>query len=472
MRNRTCFVKEPFSTPDPLFRDIIAKPIMDHLGEILPLWSVFPFVGMLLSIALFPLFAPRFWKRHFGKVCFLWAVLSALPMLIVFGGPALREFMRVLVAEYLPFIILLGALYTVSGGIVLKGTVAGTPVLNTIFLLLGAVLASWMGTTGAAMLLIRPFLRANAGRRHRTFMVVFFIFLVANIGGALTPLGDPPLFLGYLKGVPFFWTFRLLPHMVFISAILLVIYFIMDLYSYRKEERREDAGGKSISISGAQNFLFLAGIIGAAILSGSHHWRSFSFLGEERNLGEFLRDGSILLMGICSVLFTRRELRDENEFTWFPIKEVAIIFLALFITMSPCLQILQAGSRGRLAFLVNAIREPWQYFWITGALSSFLDNAPTYLSFLNTALGNFYPGLESRGALQILMRDHPSYLEAVSAGAVFFGAMTYIGNAPNFMVRSISEEAGTPMPGFMGYMIKYSLAILLPVYVLATFVFF
>ncbi len=445
------------------------------LGEILPLWSTIPFVGMLLSIALFPLFVPKFWHNHFGKISVFWSFAALIPFLIIYKGLALYEFLHIVIADYLPFIIILIALYTVSGNILLKGTLVGTPVINTIILLIGTVLASWMGTTGASMLLIRPFLKANKNRKNKTFMVVFFIFLVANVGGSLTPLGDPPLFLGFLRGVPFFWTFQLFPQMIIVAVVLLVVYFIMDSYFYRKEgitPVSDKTDKEPLKIEGIHNLLFLAGIVGAVLMSGIVHWREISIFGVHRAMQDVTRDAVLILMAVLAMITTKREIREDNEFTWFPIKEVAILFIGIFLTMMPCLKILQAGTKGELSFLIETVREPYHYFWITGILSSFLDNAPTYLTFLSSALGNFHAGVEVREAVSLLINDNSNYLKAISAGAVFFGAMTYIGNAPNFMVRSIAEETGVQMPSFFGYMIKYSIPVLVPIFIIITFVFY
>ena len=449
----------------------------DHfnLGEILPLWSVIPFACMLLSIALLPLLAPEFWHHNFGKVSAFWAATMAIPFLIIYKGLAFYEILHIILADYVPFIILLWALYTVSGGILLRGTLRGTPIVNTIMLLIGTILASWMGTTGAAMLLIRPFLRANSHRKSRTFMVVFFIFLVANVGGSLTPLGDPPLFLGFLHGVSFFWTFNLLPHMLVVVGILLTIYFIMDTIFYRKEVTGpppDDGVKQPLKLEGIHNFLFLGGIVGAVLTSGVVDWGEVHTLGVHRAVQDWGRDGFLILMGILSLLTTSFKLREDNDFTWFPIVEVAYLFIGIFITMVPCLLILKAGPKGELAFLINAVQQPAHYFYVTGFLSAFLDNAPTYLTFFNTALGSFYPGMAEKPAVDLLMTENAIYLKAISTGAVFFGAFSYIGNAPNFMVRSIAEEAGTPMPSFFGYIIKFSLVFLIPTFILVHLIFF
>lgn len=445
------------------------------LGAVLPIWSTIPFIGMLFSIALFPLFAPKFWHDHFGKISVFWAFVVIIPFLFAYKWLAVHEFLHIIFADYIPFIIILAALYTVSGGILIKGTPRGTPLVNTCILAIGTVLASWMGTTGASMLLIRPFLRANRHRTNRTFMVVFFIFLVANVGGSLTPLGDPPLFLGFLRGVPFFWTFKLLPHMLIVTAVLLVMYYCMDIFFYRKEPVKpvsDDEVKEPFRIQGSHNFLFLAGIIGAVLMSGVLKLGEISIMGVHRAVQDVLRDAVLVFMAVLSILTTRKEIREDNEFTWFPMKEVAILFVGIFLTMVPCLKILQAGTKGELAFLVESVQEPIHYFWVTGTLSAFLDNAPTYLTFLSTLLGKFYPGIEGQEAVSLLIKENVIYLKAISASAVFFGASTYIGNAPNFMVRSIAEETGTEMPSFLGYLFKYSLPILFPVFILITLLFY
>jgi Na+/H+ antiporter NhaD/arsenite permease-like protein len=450
------------------------------LGESLPLWSVLPFVGILLSIALFPLLAPHFWHHHYPKVSLAWALIFAVPFLLAFRGGAVHEILHTYFIEYFPFIILLWGLFTAAGGIVVRGTLAGTPKVNLGFLALGTVLASWIGTTGAAMLLIRPVLRANARRKHKVHVVIFFIFLVANIGGSLTPLGDPPLFLGFIHKVPFFWTLNLLPHMAMASIFLLSLFFLIDRRYYRKEqaEAKDEAapvasGDKAkLRVDGLYNFLFLGGIMGAVLMSGMWHARSITFLGVHIELQNWARDGLILLMGGLSLWFTPRQLRVDNEFTWEPIREVAFLFAGIFMTIIPALAILRVGEKGHLAFLIQAVREPSHYFWVTGGLSSFLDNAPTYLTFFNTQLGRFYPGIAEAQAVPRLIGENATFLKALSAGAVFMGANTYIGNAPNFMVKAIAEESGVAMPSFFGYLFRWALPILIPLFVLVTLIFF
>ena len=445
-----------------------------NLGETLPLYSCIPFACMLLSIALLPLIAGNIWHHHFGKISAFWAASLALPFLYAYKGIAVYEILHIILADYVPFIILLWALFTISGGILLKGDLRGTPVVNTIIILIGTILASWMGTTGAAMLMIRPFLRANDYRKNKTFMVVFFIFLVANIGGALTPLGDPPLFLGFLHGVSFFWTFKIMPHMLLASIILLVVYFFLDTYHYKKEGAKapDDGEKKPLRLVGTYNFIFLAGVVGSVLMSGVVDLGEVSTFGVHRAVQDWLRDGLLIVLGIGSLMATPKVLREENEFSWFPIIEVAYLFIGIFITMIPCLLLLKAGPNGAFAFLINAVKEPVHYFWVTGMLSAFLDNAPTYLTFFNTALGSFYAGMTEAASVPLLMTEKTIYLQAISTGAVFFGACSYIGNAPNFMVRSIATEAGTEMPSFFGYILKYSLVFLIPTFIIVSLVFF
>jgi Na+/H+ antiporter NhaD/arsenite permease-like protein len=427
----------------------------------------------LLSIALFPLLAPRFWHKHFGKVSAFWAIVFALPFLVVFKEEAFEEILHIYIIDYIPFIILLASLFTVSGGIYIRGTLRGTPLVNTLLIGIGTLLASWIGTTGASMIMIRPLLRANRERTHKVHTIIFFIFLVSNIGGSLTPLGDPPLFLGFLHNVPFFWTFSLMPHLLVTSILLLIIYFSIELHYHKKEELIFGIEDKQkLGIEGGHNVLFLIGIIAAVLMSGSLELGEFTIFGIHLGLQNILRDFLIILMGIFSLVFTRKKVREENEFSWFPIKEVAILFAGIFMTIIPALAILKAGENGALAFLIKTVEKPHHYFWITGALSSFLDNAPTYLTFFNSALGQFFSGIPESEAVAQLLATKAIYLQSISCGAVFFGAMSYIGNAPNFMVKSIAEEYKIMMPSFFGYMLKYSLPILIPVFILISLLFF
>ncbi len=437
-------------------------------------WTI-PFVGILLSIAVFPLLAPHFWHHHFGKVSLAWALAFLVPFAAVFGTSLTAdELLHTLLLEYIPFIILLLALFTVSGGIFVRGNLHGAPGLNTALLALGTLLASIMGTTGAAMLLIRPLIRANDNRRHNVHVVVFFIFLVGNIGGSLTPLGDPPLFLGFLKGVDFFWTVKamLLP-MLFASSVLLIVFYVIDYYFYHhRDEQRppnlDPTPDASIVIEGKWNFLLLLAIIGAVLLSG--FWKpgvDFKVWGIAVELQNVVRDALLLLIAAASWRFTSQAVREGNAYSWGPILEVAKLFAGIFVTIIPAIAILRAGQDGGLAKLVALVTTPsgapdnTMYFWMTGLLSSFLDNAPTYLVFFNLAGGD---PKQLMGALS-------ATLLAISCGAVFMGANTYIGNAPNFMVKAIAEERGIKMPSFFGYM-AWSGAILLPLFLLMTLIFF
>ena len=453
-----------------------ATPGAPHLdGAMLPSYWVIPFVCMLLSIAIFPLVAPHFWHTHFGKISIFWALCFLVPFTIVFGLPlALYQALHTLLLEYFPFIILLLALFTVAGGVRLTGTLVGTPIVNTLILLIGTALASWMGTTGAAMLLIRPLLRANAHRKYKVHSVVFFIFLVANIGGSLTPLGDPPLFLGFLQGVAFFWTtIHMLVPMLLTVAILIVLFYFVDTYLFAKEGKpvppaTANGNGEKLGLEGEINLLLLVGIIAAVLMSGM--WDpdiQINIYHVHVELQNLLRD--LLLLGIAglSLHLTDDDSRMKNGFTWFPILEVGKLFIGIFLSMIPAIAILKAGEKGALASVINLVTdangEPVNvmYFWLTGILSSFLDNAPTYLVFFNTAGGDAVH----------LMGPMAQTLLAISTGAVFMGANTYIGNAPNFMVRSIAEDQGVKMPSFFGYM-AWSFGILVPVFIVVTFVFF
>ena len=442
-------------------------------AELSVAWGI-PFAGILLSIALMPLVAPGFWHHHFGKLAAAWALAFLVPFAIVFGpGMAVNSALHALVAEYLPFVILLTALFTVSGGIYIRGNLHGTPALNTGILAIGAVLASFMGTTGASMLLIRPLIRANDGRRRCAHVVVFFIFIVSNAGGSLTPLGDPPLFLGFLKGVDFFWTVRhIFPETLFLVGALLVIFYLLDSYMARvdsdvpKTDPTPDS--KSIGFDGKINFVLLAAVVALVLLSG--FWKSdigFNVAGAHVGLPGLVRDIGLITIAIISFKLTPQSVHADNQFDWGPMQEVAKLFAGIFLTIIPVIAMLQAGTEGAFGAIVRAVTradgtpDPAMYFWATGILSSFLDNAPTYLVFYNTAGGD----------PQVLMTTMASTLAAISAGAVFMGANTYIGNAPNLMVKSIAESRGVKMPSFFGYM-GWSFCILIPLFVVMTFIWF
>jgi len=438
-------------------------------GDLSILW-VIPFAGILLSIALLPLIASDFWHHNFGKISAFWATLFVLPFMLSQGLPiTIYEVLHVGLLEYIPFIILLLALFTISGGVQLTGSLVGTPIMNTAIIFVGTLLASWMGTTGAAMLLIRPLLRANKDRKHKVHVVVFFIFLVANIGGSLTPLGDPPLFLGFLKGVDFFWTTKaMFIPMLFMVVSLLIIFYIYDTVQYKKEgELPTSTSSEKIGLKGSFNLLLIVGVVCSVLLSG--FWKphiEFTVYHVHVELQNIIRDILLLCLAYASWKYTAKEIRQANEYTWFPIQEVAKLFAGIFITIIPAIAILKAGTSGALAGVINSVSSDsgpvnHMYFWLTGILSSFLDNAPTYLVFFNTAGGD----------AQVLMGELSQTLLAISAGAVFMGANTYIGNAPNFMVKSIAESSGIEMPSFFGYFL-YSLVILFPLFGIVSLLFF
>ena len=407
----------------------------------LPLCTGLPFVAMLLAIAILPLWRPHWWERNGNKLLVAGALGLPVLVLYLFRHPgALLETGE----EYVSFIVLLAGLYTIAGGVRLRGDLIASPRTNTAFLALGALLASLIGTTGASMLLIRPLLQTNRERTRVTHTVVFFIFLVSNVGGLLTPLGDPPLFLGYLEGVPFFWTLRLWAPWLVTVVALLAIYFVWDVRAFAREPLAavwlDRVLVEPLRVSGLLNALWMGVVILAVVF-----------------LHAPAREGVIVAMAVCSMMTTDRAIRGANAFTAAPMIEVAVLFLGIFLTMMPALDLLRARG-GELG-----VRQPWQFFWASGALSSFLDNAPTYLTFL--ALG------QGLGLAKEVVGVPHAILAAISVGAVFMGANTYIGNAPNFMVKSIAEEAGLKMPSFFGYM-AYSGAILVPIFVVLTFVFF
>ena len=442
-------------------------------GRSLAVWWALPFAGTLLSIAVLPLLASAFWHHHFGKVTAAWTLLFFVPFAALFGLPlAGTSLVHALLAEYIPFIVLLTALYTIAGGIFIRGNLHGSPALNVGLLGIGTLLASVMGTTGASMLMIRPLIRANDNRIHKTHLVIFFIFLVSNVGGSLTPLGDPPLFLGFLKGVDFFWTASyIFPETLFLTGSLLGIFYLLDRWYYRKEDVLPvdpTPDTRRIGFDGAVNFWLLAGVVGLVLLSG--FWKGaavFSVWGTEVGLPALVRDVGLIALTLVSIQLTPTQVKQNNQFSWGPMQEVAKLFAGIFLTIIPVIAMLKAGTDGPFGAIVAAVTrpdglpDPAMYFWATGVLSSFLDNAPTYLVFFNTAGGD----------AKILMTTMAPTLAAVSAGAVFMGANSYIGNAPNMMVKAIAEDRGVKMPSFFGYM-AWSGGILLPLFVVMTFIWF
>ena len=449
-----------------------------ELGAQVSLLYCIPFVGMLLSIAICPLVIPHQWEKWRWAFVLFWSVLFLVPFAMAFGAPTmLDQLLHSMIGDYLTFIVLLFGLFCVAGNICLEGDLAGTPKTNLILLLIGTLLASWIGTTGASMVMIRPLLRANQWRSRCVYTVVFFIFLVSNIGGCLTPIGDPPLLMGFMRGVPFTWELQhLLPIMALNVVLLLAIYFVMDQRAYRKDlaaGRKPLNGGAKLRLSGAHNIVFMLVIVLAVVLSGVlpgmplfqnaagdvlgiHIFGSVSL-----SYPTLIEIAMILAAAFLSFKTTKKDVRTKNNFTWGAIEEVAVLFIGIFITMIPALLFLKAHGADL------GLTEPWQMFWATGALSSFLDNTPTYLVFMTTAgaLGAAEGVVTTVGTIAVPM------LIAISCGAVFMGANTYIGNAPNFMVKSIADENGVKMPSFFGYM-AWSVGILIPVFLIDTLLFF
>ncbi|WP_245258643.1 sodium:proton antiporter [Methylopila sp. M107] len=440
--------------------------------ELSLLWAL-PLVGMLGSIAIFPLAAPHFWHHHYGKVSAFWALALLVPFAATQGfGAVASEVVHAALLEYVPFVILLFSLFTISGGLLVRGNIHGSPAVNTTMLALGTTLASVIGTTGASMVLIRPLLRANDNRRHNAHVVVFFIFLVSNIGGSLTPLGDPPLFLGFLQGVEFFWTARHVSiETAILVAILLPLFFALDHWFYKREgypPKPDPTPDSALGLSGLVNIPLLGGVVAAILMSGV--WKpgvEFDILGTHVPLQALVRDGLLLALAGASLALTPKDIRERNGFDWEPIREVAKLFAGIFSVLIPAILILKAGTDGYAAPLVALVSDeagnpkPAMYFWATGLLSSVLDNAPTYLVFFNLAGGNAAE----------LMTAKADTLAAISGGAVFMGALTYVGNAPNFMVLAIAKNRGVNMPGFFGYM-AWSFGVLGPCFLLVTWLVF
>ncbi|MFZ6033940.1 MULTISPECIES: sodium:proton antiporter [Melioribacter] len=431
---------------------------MDAHHVSIPILSIIPFVLMLLSIAVFPLFWEHFWENNRNKLII--AVILSIPTTIYLLSAGLsHELVEIMVFDYIPFIILLGALFTITGGIYLSGDIEATPKVNSIFLGIGAILASFMGTTGAAMLLIRPVIQTNKERNFKVHTILFFIAIVANCGGLLTPLGDPPLFMMYLRGAPFTWFFKLVPEWLFSNLLLIIIYFIVDSYYHKKEPQQalkiDKENQRPIKLEGKLNFVWLIGVV----LSVAFLNEQYLHFIKENEYYKFIREAVILGMAILSLLFTPKLTRQSNNFTWEPIKEVAYLFLGIFITMVPALLYLETNAHQLGVSLAH------QFYYYTGALSSFLDNTPTAVTFHSLALGL---GIESGNLVAGIPEE---LLKAISVAAVLFGSMTYIGNGPNFMVKAVAEENNIKMPSFFAYMYKFSLIILLPVFILIQLLF-
>jgi Na+/H+ antiporter NhaD/arsenite permease-like protein len=441
-------------------------------SQLSAIWGI-PFAGILLSIAICPLLLPQIWHHHYGKISAAWTLAFFIPFALTFGFSAAGlNLVHALLAEYIPFIVLLTALFTVAGGIHIRGNLHGSPALNVGILAIGAVLASLMGTTGASMLMLRPLIRANDNRQHKAHVIIFFIFIVSNAGGSLTPLGDPPLFLGFLKGVDFFWTaIHIFPETLFMLGSLLAIFLVLDTWFYKREgvlPADPTPDTRAFGFDGAVNFLLLGAVVGLVLLSGL--WKSpvtFNIFGTEVGLPGLVRDIGLVGITLLSLKITAHQVHADNQFSWGPMVEVAKLFAAIFLTIIPVIAMLKAGLNGPFSAVVAAVTrpdgqpDPMMYFWATGLLSSFLDNAPTYLVFFNTAGGD--PA--------VLMTTLAPTLAAISAGAVFMGANTYIGNAPNLMVKAIAEDSGIKMPSFFGYM-AWSVGILVPLFIVMSLIWF
>lgn len=431
---------------------------MEHANLQIPLISTIPFVLMLLSIAIFPLFWNHWWEKNKNKL--IVAIVLSIPIIIYLLMNGLGEkLVETIVFDYIPFIILLGALFTITGGIYLSGDIEATPRVNTTFLGIGAILASLMGTTGAAMLLIRPVIQTNKERTFKVHTILFFIGIVANCGGLLTPLGDPPLFMMYLRGAPFTWFFHLVPEWLLTNALLLIIYFFVDSYFHKKEPAKaieiDRRVIKPIKLQGKLNFIWMAGVVLAVAFLNEQYLPFIS----QNHYYKFIREAAIVGMAALSLLFTTNLLRVSNNFTWEPIKEVAYLFIGIFVTMVPCLLYLESNAKHL------GITSPAQFYYFSGLLSSFLDNTPTAVTFHSLAMGLG----QTTGTLVAGIPEE--LLRAISIGAVFFGSMTYIGNGPNFMVKAVAEENNIKMPSFFAYIYMFSLIVLLPVYVIVQLLF-
>ncbi len=424
----------------------------------IPLLSLVPFILMLASIAVFPLFWEHFWEHNKNKLII--AIILSLPIIVFLVASNLTDkLLETMLFDYVPFIVLLGALFTITGGIFLSGDIEAKPSINTLFLAIGAILASFMGTTGAAMLLIRPVISTNKERKFKVHTILFFIGIIANCGGLLTPLGDPPLFMMYLRGASFTWFFKLGVEWLFTNGALLLIYYFVDSYYHKKEPIsaiiKDKTQIRPIKIEGTQNLIFLVGVVLAVAFLNDHY---LSFI-KQNEYFKFIREIVIVILAYLSILFTPHMTRVSNNFTWEPIKEVAYLFLGIFITMVPCILYLESNAKHL------GVQTPTQFYYYTGLLSSFLDNTPTAVTFHSLALGlGEHIGIMEAGIPEILLR-------AISIGAVFFGSMTYIGNGPNFMVKAVAEENNIKMPDFFSYMFKFSLIVLLPIFILVQLLF-
>jgi len=445
-------------------------------GALLSMFWALPFIGMIFSIAVFPLILPEFWSKHYGKVSFTWAAITLTGIGLAYGfGISLHTLIIVMFEQFLPFFILLLSLFTITGGINLKGDFIGNPRLNTFILFIGAILASWLGTTGAAILLIRLLISANSWRVYRVHTIIFFIFIVANISGSLTPIGNPPLLMGFISKVPFFWSLsRLLTPTVVACVILFVVYFFMDSYFYKKETAKPASKTKQvIKIEGGWNFLLLVGVIFSVLISRLDWGIAFYVYHVPMPASESVEIVALMIITFVSIRITRQATREANQFSWHPIREVGKIFAAIFVCMAPLIAMLHAGSDGPLNLIIASLSSNGHpnnvmYYWMSGLLSAFLDSAPAFLIIFHTA---------AAPAASLGMADHaymtgiiPSTLFAITMGASFMGALTYIGNAPNMMIQVIAEDDGIKMPSFFGYLL-WSFCILVPLFILLQLIF-
>lgn len=433
---------------------------MDHHHlEVIPLWASIPFAIILLFIAIGPLFFHHWWENNRNKLIVSLVLGIPTSIWLIYNGLS-HNLIHQMLFDYVPFIILLGSLFVITGGIQLKGDILAKPSINTLFLGIGAVLASFMGTTGAAMLLIRPVIRTNSERKFKVHTILFFIAIVANAGGMLTPLGDPPLFLLYLRGAPFEWFFSLFKEWAFVNGVLLLIYFLLDSYYHKKEPTlnivKDRMEIEPISMKGTFNFIFLIGVVLSVAFLNENYIHAI----HDNHYLAFIREAAMLSFAGLSILMTNKQLRIDNKFTWGPIVEVAFLFLGIFATMVPALLWLNTNAESL------GIDGAAMFYYATGGLSAFLDNAPTALAFHKLALG-----LPMADGAELVAGIPVDLLTSISLGAVFFGAMTYIGNGPNFMVKAIAEENKIPMPSFFGYMFKFSIIVLLPVYIITQLLF-
>lgn len=434
------------------------------------LYEAIPFVGVILSIALVPLFAQHFWERHSKKVLSSWILLYISMEVFLFGMPKTATgVFESIVKHYIPFVILVSSLFITTGGIfVAFNRVKQCALTNTIFLFCSSMIAGWIGTTGASALLIRPFLRLNEGRKSKVHLVLFFIFLVSNIGGLASPIGDPPLFMGYLEGIRFFWFIQhMFLHLLFTVLVLCVIFFAVDKYLWRRNDKNIQSTSDNVEqdriiVIGKRNIVFLFMILLSLVLLNTND--GFSVFGTKISYTSVIRDTILVLISYLSIKYSPKLARLKNEFSYAPVIEVAETFVAIFITVHPLLEMLSLGENGPLGSVFSAISvagrlDPFRCFWTVGALSSFLDNAPTFLIFFYLAGGNAAD----------LMLNNTSYLIAISIGAVFMGAVTYIGNAPNLMMKSVAISAGIQMPSFIKYTLL-AICILLPVFAILSLV--